>query len=142
MKIGGCFSSAGYPLKADLYITVRTSSASGQIVRMRKFWKTVNCAVISFSSTSFKAQGTNETFGEVYEKMNYITLKTKESLGRNVQVTNIRNDDQVIFREVELKESPATWFNANGSAPKIDPFGAIMEYETLLNRAEQQAEKV
>lgn len=139
--LGGCFGSAAYSLKADVWTKKRVISSTGQISYSWQFWKTISCSVSSFSSTSFKAQGVNETFGELYEKMAYATMKTKEDIGRDVQITNIRNKTGVVYREIELKNSPPTWFNTHGSNPKTDPFGSIVEYETLLSRASEQGEK-
>lgn len=139
--LGGCLSSATYPLKADIYTKQRTTNKSGQIVDKWQFWKTIDCGVIAFSSTSFKAQSLHESFGTTYEKSAYVTLKTKEPLSRSVRVTNIRDrQGTVIYKELELKNNPPTWFNANGSNPRTDPFGSTLEYETLLNRSEQQGE--
>lgn len=142
--IGGCISSAHLIHSADIYKKVRTSSPSGQITLSWVFDKTIACFASPFISTSFKAQGTSELFGESYESIGYLNLKTKIDLGRSVRVTNIRNTKTgvVIYKEVELKNNPPTWYNSQGSSPVNDPFGGILEYNTLLIRAESQGDQV
>jgi hypothetical protein len=142
--IGGCFLSAGYAFYADVYTKRRTvDDATGEIGYKWQLWKTVDCLVSPFTSTSFKAQGTTETFGDVYEKKSYLKMLTKENIGRNVQVTNIRqkSTDELVYYEVELRAGPATWYNSSGSSPVLDPFGRIIEWDTLIHRADEQGEK-
>lgn len=140
--LGGCFiASASYTFKADLYKVVRTKNKSGQIVDKWEFDKTIDCNFSTFSSTSFKAQAISEKFGATYEEMSYVLLYSAEDLGRASQVTNIRDaQGNVVFKEVDLADAPATWYNTNGSAPQIDAFGRVFEWQTLLTRAEEQAE--
>lgn len=141
--IGGCLSSAIYTLEADIYTKKRTvDSNTGQTIYKWQFWKTIDCVVDPFVSTSFKTQPINEYFREEYESLAYIKLKTSEELGRSVRVTNIRNKKTqvVVYREIELNGKPATNFNAQGSSPIPDPFGGIIQYDTLLIRATDQSD--
>jgi hypothetical protein len=143
MFLGGCITSGTYSFQADLYTKRRTpDSTTGQLKTVWQKWQTVDCLVSPFTSTSFKAQGANEVFAEVYEYLNYLKIKTSIDLGRNLQVTNIRNKlTQVsVYVEKELKGSPPTWYNTQGSSPIIDPFGRVIQYDTLLVRAEEQGE--
>jgi hypothetical protein len=143
--IGGCFLSAAYPFKADIYTKVRTiSQRSGSIDMKWEFWKTINCMVGPFTSTSFKAQGTNENFGVEYEKQSFLKMLSKEELGRNVKVTNIRDKttDAVIYREIEFRGTPPTQYNSNGSSPVLDPYGVIIEWDTTIQRADDQGDIV
>ena len=139
--IGGCLTSSAFPYDIDLYSKVRSVDPNtGQIKDKWVFWKTIKCRVRAFKSTSYNAQGTNELFEDVYVKQNYLKLFTKEPLPRDIQVHNIRNadDQKVIFAEWELAGHPATWFNTNGSAPVIGPFGEVIEYDTMIERATEQ----
>lgn len=143
--IGGCFLSAGYAFEADIYAKARDlDDRTGQVESKWKLWKTVDCLVTPFTSTSFKAQGTTEVFDDFYEKQSYLKMLTKENIGRNVQITNIRSKEtgEVIYVEVELRDSPPTWYNSNGSSPVLDPFGRVVEWDTLIQRAEEQGEIV
>jgi hypothetical protein len=141
--LGGCLSSALYPLKADVLKKVRTTDPNtGQIKSRWAFSKTIDCAISPFVSTSFKAQPTNETFRQEYEKVQYIKMKTAEGLGREVRITNIRNPStgDIIYREFELASQPATSYNTMGSAAILDPFGSVIQYDTLLERASDQSD--
>lgn len=141
--LGGCLSSGMYPLKADLLKKVRTTDENtGQVKSRWTYLRTVDCSINTFVSTSFKAQPTNETFREEYEKIQYIKMKTAFGLGRDVRITNIRNADtgEVIYKEFELAGQPATNFNAMGSQVILDPFGNIVQYDTLLERASDQSD--
>lgn len=143
--IGGCFLSAGYAFKADIYTKRRfKDDTTGQIEYKWQLWKTVDCLVSPFVSTSFKAQGTTESFGEMYDKQSYLNFVCKENIGRNVQITNIRNKTtgEVIYCEIELRGAPPTWYNSMGSSPVLDPFGSVVEWSTLIERAEEQGEIV
>lgn len=141
--LGGCLSEAMYPLKADLLKKVRTTDPNtGQIKSKWTFLRSIDCSVSPFVSTSFKAQPTNEVFREEYEKVQYIKLKTSVGLGREVRITNIRNNTTgiLIYKEFELSGQPATSFNTMGSAAIIDPFGNVIQYDTLLQRASDQGD--
>lgn len=143
--IGGCFLSAGYAFYADVYTKKRTrDEVTGQLDYKWQLWKTVDCLISPFVSTSFKAQGTTEVFGSEYEKQSFLKMLTKENIGRNVQITNIRQKDtgEVVYCEIELRGAPATWYNSNGSSPVLDPFGRVVEWDTLIHRAEEQGETV
>jgi hypothetical protein len=139
--LGGCLTGGMYPLKADILKKVRqVDQDTGQIKYTWTFQETIDCTISPFVSTSFKAQPTNEAFGEEYDKIQYIKMKTSTPLSRSVRVTNIRNDDGVIYREFELSGNPATNYNTMGSAAILDPFGNVIQYDTLLQRASDQSD--
>lgn len=140
--IGGCLSGALYPLKADVLKKVRDKDENtGQIKYTWIISKSIDCAISPFVSTSFKAQPTNEIFTEIYDKVQYLKMKTSEGLSRDLRITNIRGaDGEVIYKEFELAGQPATNYNTMGSAALLDPFGAVIQYDTLLQRASDQSD--
>lgn len=139
--LGGCISSAKYAFKADIYKVTRVRSPlSGDQQEKWIFERTIDCQIQPFQSTSFNAQGTNERFGPEYNYLDYITLVCGENLGRNRQITNIRNADGPILVNKELKDSPPTWYNTQGSNPIVDVFGRVTEWATLLERATVQGD--
>jgi len=140
--IGGCIISISYPFKADLYLKIRTQKPSGQLDYKWQFSRTVNCLVSPFLSTSFRLQGITEQFGAEYTKVGFLRMLSGEEIGADCQITNIRNEttNVVIYKELELKTTPATWFNTNGSSPILDPFGTPVQFENLLTRAQTQGE--
>lgn len=132
-----------YPMLADVQRKVRQADPNtGQIEYKWTFVKTIECTISPFVSTSFKAQPTNESFREVYEKIQYIKMKSATPLPEDVRVTNIRNaqSGEIIYKEYQLSGSPPTNYNTMGSAPLIDPFGSPVQYDTLLQRASDQSD--
>jgi hypothetical protein len=141
--IGGCLNSAMYPMLADVQRKSRVvDQNTGQLISTWVKLKEIECTISPFVSTSFKAQPTNEVFREEYEKVQYIKMKSAVPLGRDMRVTNIRNADTdvVIYKEFELAGQPATNFNTMGSAALLDPFGNVIQYDTLLQRASDQSD--
>jgi len=140
--LGGCLSSALYPLKADVQRKVRVvDENTGQTRSSWVYQRTIECQISPFVSTSFKAQPTNEVFNEVYEKVQYLKMKTPMGLPRDVRITNIRGENgEVIYKEFELAGNPPTNYNTMGSAAILDPFGSVVQYDTLLQRATDQSD--
>jgi len=142
--IGGCITGAAYPFKADIYKKKRVvNQDTGQITYTWEEDFTTDLAVESFTSTSFKAQGTSEIFGDEYEKYNYLRIYTPMNLGRSAQLTNIRpkSGGSPLYTEIELKGAPATWYNVNGSNAVIDPWGNVVQWDSLIQRAQEQGGK-
>lgn len=139
--LGGCVFSTKYTMLADVYKKVRTNSNAGQIINKWVYDKTVACVASSFTSSSYNAQGTNEFFKADYIINTWVKLKTKLPISRSAQITNIRDvtTGSIFYSEIELKDSPATWFNVNGSSP-VFLMDSVLEYETLLQRASEQGE--
>lgn len=104
------------------------------------FEKTITCFAEIVSDGGIKSSGTTETFDMRYENIDWVKFTSSQPIRRSDRITNIRNADtnEIVWREEEIKNRPATWFNSNGSAPITDPFGRVVEYKTLLKRAEVQ----
>jgi hypothetical protein len=99
----------------------------------------INCLVVPFLSDSFTRQGVGETFNEKYLSVEFLQLSSGINISRSCQISNIKDaDGNIVYKEIDFQGTPATWYNSSGSAPVIGPFGDIIEYQTLLSRAEQQ----
>lgn len=143
--IGGCLFSSSYVFWADICTKKRIiDDNTGEINYKWQVWKTVDCLVRPFVSNTFKAQGTTEYFGDMYEKQSLLKMLTNENIGRDVQITNIRqkSTNDLVYYEAELRGNPPTWYNSNGSSPILDPYGRIIQWDTLILRAESQGEVV
>jgi len=136
----GCILSSRYVFKADVYKKVLGTSPSGQMIISWIFEKTINCFAEIIADGGIKNAGTTEKFDVRYENVDWVKFTSSISLRRSDRVTNIRNADtnEIVWKEEEIKGKPGTWFNSNGSAPITDPFGRVVEYKTLLKRAEVQ----
>jgi len=145
MLLGGCLFSTKFTMTAEVYKKQRTLGKSSAI---KTTWVLdtsigdqgiINCIVIPFISNSFTRQGTGETFGEKYMNIDFLKMSSSVNISRSAQICNIKDaDGNVIYKELDFQNTPATWYNSSGSAPVIGPFGDIIEYQTLLSRAEQQ----
>lgn len=145
MLIGGCLFSTKYTMTAEVYKKERTVGKSNAIKTTWVLDTSVGdqgiipCLATPFLSNSFTRQGTGEIYGEKYLNVDFLKLMSAINISRSSQVCNIRNSDgTIIYKELDFQGSPATWYNSAGSAPVIGPFGDIIEYQTLLSRAEQQ----
>lgn len=135
-----CALSARYSFKADVWKKTMTTNKAGQLVATWTKDKTIDCFAETIIDGGIRVAGTTERFTDVYYNIDWIKLTSKVPLRRSDRVTNIRpaNSNTAAWVEEELTGTPPTWFNANGSAPITDPFGRVVEYKTLLERAEVQ----
>jgi hypothetical protein len=144
--IGGCLFSTRYSMTAEVYRKDRITTKSGQV---KSVWVldtsvgsagVIDCIVMPFLSESFTRQGTGEEFGSKYLSVEFLKMSSAINIPRSAQVANIRNkaDGVLIYKDVEFGAAPGTWYNSSGTAPVIGPFGEIVDYQTLLSRAETQ----
>ena len=135
-----CLLSARYVFKADVWKKTITIGKSGQNNYKWVKEKTIDCFAETIIDGGIRVAGTTERFDKQYYNIDWVKLTTRVALRRGDRVTNIRpyNSSAAAWVEEEIEGSPPTWFNANGSAPIADPFGRIVEYKTLLERAEVQ----
>lgn len=146
--IGGCLFSTRYTMTAEVWKKVRTVGSSNAIKYSWQLDTTVGdqgvivCLVTPFLSDSFTRQGTGEVFGQNYLNTDFLKLMSNYNISRSAQIHNIKDSQgNVVYKELDFSGDPATWYNSSGSAPVIGPFGEIVEYQTLLSRAEQQGGK-
>ncbi len=145
MLLGGCLFSTKYTMTAEVYKKVRVVGKSSAI---KVSWVldtsvgnegVINCLVTPFLSDSFTRQGTGETFGDKYLSIEFLQMSSGVQISKSAQVCNIKDGEgNLIYKELDFENYPGTWYNTAGSAPVIGPFGDIIEYQTLLARAEQQ----
>lgn len=90
-----------------------------------------------------RVAGTTERFSDVYQNVDYVkaTFPKSVSITKRDRVTNIRvkRTGEVPWREEEMNSYPPTIFNVMGVTPVLDPFGTLLEYAVLLERAEIQS---
>lgn len=145
MLLGGCLFSTKYTMTAEVYKKERVVGKSSTIKTTWVLDTSVGdngvilCLVTPYLSDSFTRQGTGETFGERYLSIDFLQLSSGTNISRSSQVCNIKDaSGAVLYKEIDFQGTPATWYNTSGSAPVIGPFGEVIEYQTLLSRAEQQ----
>lgn len=89
------------------------------------------------------SQGTSQrwTTKGSYENVEYVELYIPKGVvvTKRDRVTNIKDSrGRVIWREEEHGNLKPTVFSVRGVAPSLDPFGSVVEYFALLERAEIQ----
>ncbi|AXH67250.1 hypothetical protein SEA_WOFFORD_54 [Streptomyces phage Wofford] len=102
----------------------------------------INCMVRGVTNGGIRAAGTTQRFSEIYENVDWAVIQFPASviLSKMDRVTNITNSKgQLIWREEEIDQAPATVFQVMGSTPVVDPFGNHVENTALLQRAEVQS---
>ncbi|QGH79825.1 head-to-tail stopper [Streptomyces phage Spilled] len=102
----------------------------------------IKCMVRGVTNGGIRAAGTTQRFSEIYENVDWAIIQFPASvvLSKYDRVTNISNSKgQLIWREEEINQAPATVFQVMGSTPVIDPFGNHIENTALLQRAQVQS---
>lgn len=105
------------------------------------FFGTFKCMARGIISTGLRMSGTTETFGASYESEDYVRLwfPSTVTISKRDQITNIRDSaGNVIWKEEEVPGSPPTVFNVLGVTPLPNPFGKVLEYQAMLERADKQ----
>lgn len=99
------------------------------------------CLARGIIDGGIRVAGTTERFSEIYENVDYVRmwLPGNIRISRRDRITNIRDvRGNIIWVEEEEPSSPPTIFNVVGVTPIVDPFGRLIEYQTLLERVQIQ----
>lgn len=139
-----CIAGTSYTMEADVYQATITQDATGAVVKVWTFEKTISCIA---RGTLRKGVGENSTAVEVNNYLNVlkslVKLRSQEVIPSDRRVVNIRNADVTIFLEDQDPASEggfqgSTIFEPRGSTPMMNFDGSIIEYETVLMRQEIQ----
>lgn len=139
-----CIAGTSYTMEADIYQATITQDATGAVVKVWTFEKTISCIA---RGTLRKGVGENSTAVEVNDYLNVlkslVKLRSQEVIPSDRRVVNIRNADVTIFLEDQDPSSEggfqgSTIFEPRGSTPMMNFDGSIIEYETVLMRQEIQ----
>lgn len=107
----------------------------------------VPCEIRGIMDGGIRVAGTTQRFSDIYENVEWVkgTFGVGVDIAKGDRVTNIRNQNGVlIWRNEENRgvgqANGATVFNVMGVTPVLDPFGQLMEWSALMQRAEVQSE--
>jgi hypothetical protein len=134
-----CLISSRFNMKA----TVLRQSGTNPQENPGGHWETVqdpDSGAIERNG-GIRAAGTTQRFSDIYENVDWAIIQFPASvvLSKYDRVTNISNSKgQLIWREEEINQAPATVFQVMGSTPVVDPFGNHIENTALLQRAQVQ----
>lgn len=126
--------------EVDVYKRTSTVNKANQIIYSWVKEKTIECFVEPVIEGGLRSLATAETYDVRYYNTDWVKITSKVAFRRGDRITNIRPKGTTvpIWVEEELSGSPATWFNSKGSTPLPDPFGRVVEYRSMLERAEVQ----
>jgi hypothetical protein len=109
--------------------------------------KDVSCEIRGVMEGGIRVAGSTTRFSEIYENVEWVkgTFGSGVDIAKGDKVTNIRNQNNVlIWRNEENRgvgqASGATTFNVMGVTPVLDPFGQLVEWSVLMQRADVQSE--
>jgi hypothetical protein len=135
--IYGCATEGRYSMKVDLFKPVKVQDEdTGEIVSSWAYVKTISCFAWGVTASGKDLPGTFEYFDKKYAQTDIIRMLTGSEIHKDWRAMSIRNDDSIIW--VEDTTGQPTLFDARGSVPVVDPFGNVVEYSTMLTRAEVQ----
>lgn len=128
---------------ADVYQEViRQDPDSGEVRSIYTLTKTgVYCSAHGILEGGIRVAGTTERFSEIYENVDWASMKfgPGEPINKQSQIRNLRDlRGNIIWREEEMAGSPATIFDVQGVTPVVDGFGRYTENSALLQRHEVQ----
>lgn len=131
-----CLIHGRYNMSFDVLHITRTQRESGEIVRQWVVGETgIPCIARGISGGGIRVVGSTERWGDTHEDVEVVKMQTSYNLSKRDRITNIRTSNGRLGWE---DEGEATVFDVVGSTPIFDPFGALVEYDVLLMRAEVQ----
>lgn len=131
---------ARYSMTVDVYeLDVAQDPNSMRVVKDWKYAYTVPCYAQSIESTSASDISAGKRFRREYKEHERITLKVEKEISGRCRLTNFRNQENVqMWLETEQIGQEPTMFMIDGSNPRYDPFGNVVEYEILAMRVDVQ----
>ena len=142
--MGACIAGVSYTMEADIYAPTITQDATGAVVKIWSFEKTISCSARGILR---KGVGDNSTAVQLNDYINTLTslvkMRSQESIPTDRRIVRIRNSDGVVFLENQDPASSggfqgSTIFEPRGSTPMTNFNGSVIEYETVLMRQEIQ----
>ena len=139
-----CIAGTAYTMQADIYMPTISQDATGAVVKVWTFEKTISCVARGILR---KGVGENSTAMSINDYINTLTalvkVRAQVVIPTDRRVVRVRNADGVIFLE---NQDPATdggfqgstIFEPRGSTPLTNFDGSVIEYETVLQRQEIQ----
>lgn len=131
---------ARYTHLADVHTQTTTRDPdTRQVERTWTYDRTIRCQARGVVNTGIRVVGATEQFQQDgdYEDVDWVKMQNKGQLSKRDRVTNIRhrNTGDVVWKNDD--GSPIT-FDVLGSQPLPDPFGKVLEHDTLLYRVQDE----
>lgn len=137
------FISSIMNIKSDIYIQQNVQdSNTGFINRQWVYNDTVICKIEPIKANS-SSRSENKSFDKSgqggYQEKLQLKLKTLIPLSKRWRIGNIRSsDNKQVYVEMDMIDSPDTFFEIFSSHAVLDPFGKVSYYETIVQRVPVQ----
>jgi hypothetical protein len=129
-------------MQLDLYVQIDSQDPNtGALKKEWMYEKTVPCSAKGIISNSTSSRnGDKQTFDTKYSNSQQLRVRTINKINLRNKVTNIRNSEGVVvWNELNYPTETPTVFEVSGVTVVTDPFGKILAYDAILQRAENQS---
>lgn len=129
-----CMIHARYNMTMDVLVQTKTRDA--QSGELKRAWTPdpgrmgVKCVARSITGGGIRVVGSTERWSEQYDDVEVVKIQTALPIQKRERITNIKD-----------RRGNVAWgdvFEVYGSMPVLDPFGNIVEYDLLVQRADVQ----
>lgn len=134
------FVDAILSMKADVYKQQTSQDANtGSIRKTWIYYKTINCHAKGVISNSATRKTDAQNFGNTYDNVQMLEIRTKDKLTLREKITNIKDSNgNFIWTELNFPEDTPTVFEILGTTPLTDPFGNTIAFNSTVKRSENQ----
>lgn len=127
-------------MTADIYRqqTVQDQD-TGHIQKTWIYYKTIDCHAKGVISNSTTRKGNAQIFGNTYEDVQMLEIRTNSRLTIKEKITNIKDKDgNFLWTELNVPYDTPTVFEVIGTTPITDPFGTTLAFNSTVKRSENQ----
>lgn len=127
-------------MTADIYRqqTVQDEE-TGHLQKNWIYYKTIDCHAKGIISNSTTRKTDAQSFGNTYENMQMLEIRTNDKLTIKEKITNIRDKNgNYIWTELNVPYDTPTVFEVIGTTPITDPFGTTLAFNSTVKRSENQ----
>jgi hypothetical protein len=142
--MANCIAGTSYTMEADIYQPTISQDATGAVIKVWTFEKTISCVARGILSTGLGKNSTEVSIDFLLNRLNeLVKLRSQTVVPTNRRVVLIRNPSGTVFLENQDPTSEggfqnSTIFEPRGSTPLFNFDGSFIEYETVLRRQEIQ----
>lgn len=140
---GSSILTARYTMEADVYRQVTERSESGQTsVRWIRHpdEPTIKLIARPILGGGIRVVGSIERWEEEYLPVDWIKFQTNTELSKRYRLYNIRDirTGRTMWEENEDESESLVpmWFDVVGVMPIADPFGRLLEYDSLAKKVQ------
>jgi len=142
--MANCIAGTAYTMKADIYQPTISQDATGAVIKVWTFEKTIDCTARGILSTGLGKNSIEVSIDYLTNILNaLVKLRSQSVISTDRRVVLVRNSSGTVFAENQDPSSNggfqgSTIFEPRGSTPLTSFDGSIVEYETVLRRQEVQ----